>query len=173
MVMKKLSITQKWMMLIQTIIQQIHYQPGRGYPHFEMGEESPIPHIITLNCACYGGGATVHAPVIQTGVQAQVDYERGNYASATFEIRTDSLVGEVFLDNIYMDKVKDNTDYGKEHFIADLDPTTTTDPLPHHIPSSCTSVTSVLTPPLPPLPTLVTLLNSPDPAEIIHSSLYH
>ena len=32
-----------------------------------------MPNIITLNCACYGGGATVHAPVFQTGVQAQVD----------------------------------------------------------------------------------------------------
>ena len=33
-----------------------------------------MPNIITLNCACYGGGATVHAPVFQTGVQVQVDY---------------------------------------------------------------------------------------------------
>ena len=33
-----------------------------------------MPNIITLNCACYGGGATVHAPVFQTGVQAQVDF---------------------------------------------------------------------------------------------------
>ena len=32
-----------------------------------------MPNIITLNCARYGGGATVRAPVFQTGVQAQVD----------------------------------------------------------------------------------------------------
>ena len=32
-----------------------------------------MPNIITLNCACYSGGATVHAPVFQTGVQAHVD----------------------------------------------------------------------------------------------------
>ena len=47
--------------------------PGEDTPHFEMGEESPMPNIITLNCACYGGRATVHAPVFQTGVQVQVD----------------------------------------------------------------------------------------------------
>ena len=32
-----------------------------------------MPNIITLNCACYGGGAAIYAPVFQTGVQAQVD----------------------------------------------------------------------------------------------------
>ena len=37
-----------------------------------------MPNIITLNCACYGGGATVHAPVFQTGVRAQVDLPEGN-----------------------------------------------------------------------------------------------
>ena len=60
---------------------KIYYQPGRGYPCFETGEESPIPHIITLNCVCYGGKATVHAPVIQTGVQAQVDFDGLEYGN--------------------------------------------------------------------------------------------
>ena len=46
---------------------------GTGKIEFTAWEESPMPNIITLNCACYGGGATVHAPVFQTGVRAQVD----------------------------------------------------------------------------------------------------